>query len=80
MLAGAGEASRSTSLPVLVQHGTRDPLIDVGRGRESVEQLRQLGARVVYREYEMGHEINAASLPTCRAFLVERAISPILSI
>ena len=65
-------------LPILVQHGTRDELIGVERGRESVEQLRAAAAEVVYREYEMGHEINAASLRDLAAFLGERLLSPII--
>jgi phospholipase/carboxylesterase len=78
-LGGALGADLS-SLAVLVQHGTRDDLIEVDRARESVESLRRLSARVVYREYEMGHEISPASLQDLSAFLAERAISPILTI
>lgn len=65
-------------LPVLVQHGTRDELIEAARGRSSVEALRNLRAAVVYREYEMGHETNAASLRDLSSFLEEKVISPIL--
>jgi phospholipase/carboxylesterase len=73
-MAESGEKSLD-QLPVLVQHGTRDPLIDIGRGRESVEQLRRLGASVLYREYEMQHEINAAGLRDLNGFLQEKLIS-----
>jgi phospholipase/carboxylesterase len=69
-LGGIGAAAL-TGLPVLVQHGTRDELIEVGRGRESVEALRAAGADVRYREYEMGHEISAASLRDLARFLDE---------
>jgi phospholipase/carboxylesterase len=65
-------------LPVLVQHGSRDELIDVGRGRESVEALRAAGADVRYREYEMGHEISAASLRDLSRFLDEHLGSRIV--
>jgi phospholipase/carboxylesterase len=65
-------------MPFLVQHGTRDPLIDVARARESVETLRRLKANVTYREYDMGHEISAKSLADLSAFLAERVISPIV--
>ena len=78
-LAG-GIGSDLSSLSVLVQHGTRDDLIQVERARESVETLRRLSARVVYREYEMGHELSPASLQDLSAFLAERAISPILTV
>jgi len=78
-LAERGRPGSLDQLPVLVQHGTRDELIDAARGRSSVEALRQLRAAVVYREYEMGHEINAASLGDLSHFLQEKVISPILA-
>ena len=76
-LAGAGAASLA-GLPVLVQHGTRDELIDVSRGRDSVEALRAAGADVRYREYEMGHEINAASLRDLAGFVAEQLLPRIV--
>lgn len=70
---------RSTQrLPTLVHHGTRDELIDVGRGRESVEFLRQLQVPVTYREFEMGHEVSAESLQHLSAWLEEKVLSPIV--
>lgn len=65
-------------LPTLVQHGTRDDLIDIGRGRESVENLRRLQVPVTYRDFEMGHEINADSLASLNDWLEEKVLSPIL--
>ena len=32
------------SLPTLVQHGTQDPMIDVGRARDSVERCARCGS------------------------------------
>lgn len=49
------------SLPTLVQHGTADEVIAVARARQSAESLRALRVPVTYREYAMGHEINAES-------------------
>jgi phospholipase/carboxylesterase len=63
-------------LPVLVQHGARDELIPAERSRESVERLRQYGSQVVYREYDMGHEISAASLRDLADFLRQRLLPP----
>jgi phospholipase/carboxylesterase len=77
ILAERGQPGALERLPVLVQHGTRDELIEPSRGRSSVEALRELRAAVIYREYEMGHEINAASLADLSAFLQEKVISPI---
>jgi phospholipase/carboxylesterase len=77
-LAERGPPGSLEQLPVLVQHGTRDELIEPSRGRSSVEALRELRAAVVYREYEMGHEINATSLTDLSRFLQEKVISPLV--
>jgi phospholipase/carboxylesterase len=69
-----------TRLPTLVQHGTRDELIDIGSGRESVENLRRLQVPVTFREFEMGHEINAESLANLADWLEEKILSPIVLI
>jgi phospholipase/carboxylesterase len=60
-----------SGLPLLIQHGSRDELVQVERGREAVEQLRATGAQVVYREYDMGHEINAAGVRDLSEFLTD---------
>ncbi|HUI26984.1 MAG TPA: alpha/beta fold hydrolase [Candidatus Kryptonia bacterium] len=65
-------------LPTLVQHGSADQMIDVGRARESVEALRRLGVSLTYREYDMGHEINPRSLRDLSAWLHDKVISPIM--
>jgi phospholipase/carboxylesterase len=62
----------------LIHHGSRDELLPVDRGRESVETLRKLGIPVTYREYEMGHEITASSLNDLSAWLEEKVLSPII--
>jgi phospholipase/carboxylesterase len=62
-----GEGVRS--LPALVQHGTRDPMIEVDRARDSVERLRDLKVPLTYREYDMGHEITPRSLTDLSAWL-----------
>ncbi len=74
----AAQAPDLSGLPVFVQHGTNDEMIPVERGRESVERLRALHADVSYREYEMGHEISAASLRDVAAFLDTRLRSQII--
>ncbi len=67
-------------LPVLVQHGTDDPLIAVARGREAVEQLRAWNADVVYREYGMGHEISPVSLHDLTGFLHRHLVTPLVGV
>ena len=65
-------------LSALVHHGTSDDLIEVARGRESVERLRSLQVGVAYREFDMGHEINADSLADLSGWLEDKILSPIL--
>jgi phospholipase/carboxylesterase len=72
----AGEAARA--LTTLVQHGTRDELIEIDRARASVERLRELRVPVTYREYEMGHEINRSSLADLSTWLEEKVLAPIV--
>ena len=71
-----GEAVQS--LPTLVQHGSQDSLIEVGRARDSVERLRELRVPLTYREYDMGHEITPRGLTDLSAWLEEKVLSPIL--
>jgi phospholipase/carboxylesterase len=68
----------SEQLPVLIQHGSRDELVDVSRARQSVERLRSLRIPITYREYEMGHEISARSLNDLSTWLQEKVLSPII--
>ena len=65
-------------LSTLIHHGTRDELIDVGRGRESVEVLRRLQVPVTFREFDMGHEINGDSLADLSDWLENKILSPIV--
>jgi phospholipase/carboxylesterase len=65
-------------LPLLIQHGSRDELVEVGRARQSVETLRDLRVPVTYKEYDMGHELNARSLTDLSAWLQEKVLSPIV--
>jgi phospholipase/carboxylesterase len=65
--------------PVLVLHGTRDPMMDVARGRESREALRERRVALRYREYDMGHEISAEALRELVAWLDETLGSRIIS-
>jgi phospholipase/carboxylesterase len=62
------------NLRVLVQHGTRDPTIEVERARDSVDRLRALKAPLTYREYEMGHEIAPQSLGDLTAWLEDKVL------
>ncbi len=72
------DSPASEQLPTLIQHGSQDQLVDVGRARQSVETLRNVRIPVTYREYEMGHEINAKSLADLSTWLQEKVLSPVV--
>lgn len=77
-LSNRADSSVNLRPPALVHHGSRDELLPLERGRESVETLRGLGVPVTYREYEMGHEITARGLSDLSAWLEEKVLSPII--
>ena len=62
-------------LQTLVQHGTKDTMIEISRARDSVERLRELQIPVTYREYDMGHEISPKSLADLSAWLEKTVLS-----
>jgi len=59
------------SVPVLVQHGTDDPLIPVARSRNLARDLREVGIPTVYREYPMEHQVALEGLRDANAWLAE---------
>src|SRR5258707_13461886 len=61
--------------PVLITHGTADPLIDVERARESREALPGFGVCITDPEGEMGHEIRPEALRVVIRWLDERAFN-----
>jgi thioredoxin 1 len=56
-------------IPVLVQHGTHDPLIPVQRSRDLARDLQEYGVPTVYREYPMEHQVAIEGLRDARAWL-----------
>jgi thioredoxin 1 len=62
---------RAVDVPVLVQHGTHDPLIPVQRARELAQALREFGVPTEYREYPMEHQVAMESLRDAHAWLTQ---------
>jgi phospholipase/carboxylesterase len=77
-LAEQSPAAGRDRLPTLIHHGTSDEVIPIERARESLEGLRRLGVPAVYREFAMGHEINAESLTDLTRWLSDKIVSPII--
>ena len=65
----------ASDLPLLVQHGTNDPLVEIDRGRASRDRLQAMRMNLDYREYPMQHEIGRQSLHDLSAWLAARLLS-----
>ncbi|PNY79837.1 alpha/beta hydrolase [Deinococcus koreensis] len=59
-------------LPVFVGHGVHDAKLGIHHGRASRTLLSELGVRLSYHEYEMGHEVSAAEIADLNAWLAAR--------
>ncbi|MGH9049012.1 MAG: thioredoxin [Acidimicrobiia bacterium] len=57
------------TLPVLLQHGTEDPLVPVQRSRDLARELESHGVPVVYSEYPMAHQVALESVQQARGWL-----------
>ena len=55
--------------PVLIQHGSGDPLIAADHGRRAAARLGIEGVPVVYREYPMAHQVTLESTQDAMAWL-----------
>lgn len=60
------------NFPVLVIHGTQDPMIPIERAQESRRHLLARGMNVHYRELEMQHEVNPDALRELVLWLEDR--------
>jgi thioredoxin 1 len=56
-------------VPVLLQHGTHDPMVPVSRSRDLGAHLRDLGVPTVFREYPMEHQVVLEGLQDARDWL-----------
>lgn len=48
---------KSAQTPVMMMHGTQDPVVPCAQGKKSFEWLKANGCRVEWREYSMGHSV-----------------------
>lgn len=64
----------AADLPLLVQHGTSDPLVGVDRGRNSRDRLQAMRMNLDYREYPMQHEIGRQSMHDLSSWLTDRLL------
>ncbi len=60
----------SVKLPVFMAHGTFDPVLPMGLGRESADCLIALGLDVEWHEYPMAHAVCAEEIDDIRRWLL----------
>ena len=63
-------------LPVLWQHGRRDPVVPVAFADEARGLLEPLGVALTRRDYDLGHEIGPESLHDLAGWLAARLDAP----
>jgi phospholipase/carboxylesterase len=59
--------------PILIIHGTIDPVVPVIAAQSAKTTLTKLGAKVSYAEFQMGHEINPEAIALVRKFILENS-------
>lgn len=59
------------SLPILVQHGTQDPVVPEALGAQAYAWLKQQGYAVNYQTFNMQHQVCAEQVQAINAWLQE---------
>ena len=67
----AEAAPANREVPILMCHGTRDPMVGHSRGKSSMEVLRAAGYSVEWHEYPMQHEVVLEEIDRVGEFLGE---------
>ena len=70
------DLGKAAGLPVVIGHGTHDPVISVEFGRDAHNRLVEAGADVLYRESPMAHTIDPGFLRELPAWLRRTLASP----
>lgn len=65
------ESAIATRPPVLILHGTQDPIVPVAAARQARDLLTQLGIATQYREFDIAHEICPEEIALTREFVLE---------
>lgn len=59
----------NAELPILVGHGSQDPMVDERFGRASASRLRELGYEVDYRSYPIEHSVSLEEIKDIGQFI-----------
>ena len=55
--------------PVLIVHGTQDPVVPIEAAQQARDKLNAIGIKVKYQEFAMGHEIQPPVLTLIQEFI-----------
>ncbi|MEA2193035.1 MAG: phospholipase/carboxylesterase [Solirubrobacteraceae bacterium] len=69
------ELDGRAGLPVLIAHGSRDPVIAVDFARDAHARLQDAGLDVEYHEHGGGHAIDPQTVPAMQAWVRSRIAS-----
>jgi len=64
--------SANRGMPIFVQHGTQDSVVDESLGLRAFKELQALGYPAVYETYSMDHELCAAQIRAISHWLAEK--------
>lgn len=65
-------AKANAKLPLLIQHGTQDPVVPESLGRKAVDELTQRGYPVTYQTYPMPHSLCLEQVEDMKRWLADR--------
>ena len=68
---GSGYPEANKSMPILVGHGTRDPVVPLVLAEQAMEHLKQQGFSCAYKTYGMEHSVCAEEIDDIATFINE---------
>jgi phospholipase/carboxylesterase len=68
------ELANKTLPPILIAHGTSDPVVPVSTARNTRDLFERLGVTVEYEEYDMSHEIRPETCDRIQKFILEHQL------
>jgi phospholipase/carboxylesterase len=57
-------------IPIMMAHGTMDPTIPLGNAIRTRQTLKQMGYKIRWHEYPIGHQVCAEEIQDIRAWLL----------
>jgi phospholipase/carboxylesterase len=64
-------ATSLAGLPVFIAHGIRDEVVPLRAAQQAREMYEQLGAKVTYGEYNVGHKMHVQGIKDLRAWVTD---------